>query len=104
MKALPLLFGLTAVVVASACSDSYADYCQKRNACLGGNDADLAACYELQEGVREAAQDYSCTDQYDNYAECLGTGVCNSGNFNASCDAQKKAVESCEEAASSLRK
>jgi hypothetical protein len=92
-----------AVVLLPACSAVYADYCDKRNECLRGNDKDLDACRAITAGEEKAASTYGCVDSFDNFYECRGTGVCANGDFKASCDSQKKAYESCVENASALK-
>lgn len=57
--------------------------CQKQEDCLGGNDADIAACVAAYEGTRDNARDIGCGDEYDALIdcfspqyECLGVGAC----------------------------
>lgn len=95
---IPIFFGLT------SCASLFSQYCEKRNTCLGGNDADRAACASTLRGEEKAAADYKCSDQFDAYYECRNnTGYCNQGKFETNCDAQKKNYESCIEAASTIR-
>lgn len=98
VAAIPAFFALT------SCASLFSDYCDKRMACLGGNDADRAACADNLRGEEKAASDYKCSDSFDNYYECLRTtSTCNQGKFQGNCDQQEKAYRSCVEAASAIR-
>lgn len=96
--AIPLFFGLT------SCASLFSDYCKKRNDCLGGNDADRAACADSLRGEENVAAEYKCSDQFDAYYECRNnTAVCNAGRFESSCDPQKKNYDDCIKNASTIR-
>ncbi len=97
--AIPIFFGLT------SCANLFSEYCKKRNDCLGGNDADRAACADQLRGEENYAAEYKCSDQFDAYYECRNnTGTCTAGpRFETNCDAQKKNYDQCIEAASNLR-
>ncbi|CAN5127520.1 hypothetical protein BH09MYX1_BH09MYX1_50720 [soil metagenome] len=96
--AVPALFGLT------SCASLFSDYCDKRMACIGGNDKDRSACVDEIRGEEKAASDYGCSDSFDSYYECRNTtGTCNQGKFDTGCDQQNKAYDACIEAASAFR-
>ncbi len=77
-------WGLLALVVFEpGCGSDMQSLCEKQEACLGGNDADLAACLAVYDGARDNAQDIGCGDEYDAYIaclmpqyECLAVGAC----------------------------
>jgi hypothetical protein len=44
--------------------------CEEREKCLGGNDADIAACVAAFEGGGDLASDIGCGAEYDDYFAC----------------------------------
>jgi hypothetical protein len=95
------LFGLLLFTLPH-CSGTFSDICEKEKDCEGGNDADIDACVEGARGAEEVASAYDCSDAFDKVVDCtVDRGVCKDGHFDSSaCDAEQKALQSCQRAAS----
>ncbi len=65
-------FGLLALVAfAPGCGPDIQGLCETQESCLGGNDADIDACFAAYDGTRGNAHDIGCGDEYDLLIECL---------------------------------
>jgi hypothetical protein len=56
-------------LAAIGCAD-IRSYCEDLTNCEGGNDDDRKACIAEQKGLRAAADEYGCRDEYDRYIAC----------------------------------
>jgi hypothetical protein len=61
-------------------------YCESREACLGGNDADTQACVVSHEAYGDIADDIGCGSEFSDYYECaIGASTCDDTNTNQGC-------------------
>jgi hypothetical protein len=96
-----LAVALVAALGLVGCGSKFKSICQARAQCEGGNDKDINACVTSYEGVVDVANAYDCADPANKAADCYDkTGHCSNGSYEFSCDAEVKAVQACEEAAS----
>ncbi len=66
-----LFTGLALVALgATGCGPDIAGFCEQREACLGGNEADIDACIAASEGQRDAAYGIGCGEELDVAFEC----------------------------------
>jgi hypothetical protein len=61
---------LALVVFASGCGPDIAAFCEAREGCIAGNDADIDACEASYHGLRDNAYDIGCGEEYDLLFEC----------------------------------
>ena len=91
----------------TGCYGDIKDYCEKEAACEGGNENDEKACVEEMKGMRDAAKEYDCKDQFDEAMECeVDNGYCDSqDNYFTSgdaCNAEEDKYYACLVANSNL--
>jgi hypothetical protein len=61
--------GLVAAL-ATGCGPDIGAICEAREACIGGNDADIDACIASYDGQRDLAYDIGCGDEFDAVTTC----------------------------------
>jgi hypothetical protein len=67
-----LFFGLLAMMAFTpGCGPDVQALCNEQEKCLGGNDADVAACVAAYDGTRENAFDIGCGEEYDALIDCI---------------------------------
>ena len=75
-----------AMLGAAACGPDFEAYCDEREACLGGNEADIEACVAYYDGASDAASDLGCSDEFDEYFECAsGASECRTQSTGMPC-------------------
>ncbi|TKC95872.1 hypothetical protein [Polyangium fumosum] len=55
---------------ATGCGPDIAAMCEAREACFGGNEADLDACIVSYEAFRDVAYDIGCVEEFDMSFAC----------------------------------
>jgi hypothetical protein len=104
--------GFAMLVSAAGCgSGKIGDYCDKKTSCRGGNDEDKAACQDDLKAQEAVADDYKCSDAWDNYMDCkLNNSSCqpNPGARSSytsltACSALSQALNACEDAATAYK-
>lgn len=95
------LLSLGALLAAVSCSGTTGDYCDKKQNCEGGNDADYDACVAGANASSDIADDYDCGDQYGKYFDCAADkSTCNNGRLDGSpCASESTSLLTCLEAA-----
>lgn len=84
-----------ACMVASGCSNPYADICERGAVCRGSNDRDIDACIIQQESNEQVASIYGCDNQWNDYIDCMvANGSC-MGDKLSGCDAFKDQWKRC---------
>ncbi|MDI1436740.1 hypothetical protein QHF89_44960 [Polyangium sorediatum] len=91
-----LLVGVGLVAAfATGCGPDIAAMCEAREACFGGNEADLDACIAFYEANRDRASRVGCVEEFDMSFACreplLACSTMDAGNTctsNADCSLQ----------------
>jgi hypothetical protein len=88
------------------CSGQAADYCEKEKDCKGLNDKEVEACIAEIDGAEDVASAYDCSTEFDKLLTCAADKVtCKDGRLDDDpCEAEQKALSSCEGAASGKKK
>lgn len=67
-----LILGLVSLLAFTpGCGPDFQSLCEEQEKCLGGNDADIAACVVAYDGTRDNAYDIGCGDEYDAVIACI---------------------------------
>lgn len=65
---------------------SFDDYCKAREACLGGNQADVSACVDEQKLEGTIAGDEGCSEEFKAFANCvIGASACRNVDLGVPC-------------------
>lgn len=74
----------------------WADYCEQRARCEGGNARDVNACQVSVEGTLAQADAFGCRALYDALLQCMRTGsTCAQGHLRADCAGRLAAANAC---------
>lgn len=94
-----LVVCLSAAGLSAEACISFDTYCEEKNDCEDGNDADIDACVVASEAEADRASLYGCTEWFEIFAECReADSRCTNdvyGLFDNDCDDEAREYGSC---------